>query len=103
MCARERTRTFDLLLRRQTLYPLSYAGLRTGPGVDAEHDTTSRRSLAEQCGEVSGGLGRGAGVVAPDDRLDQHVVGVVPVAVGDEVEPDVLADGVQQVLVEGDQ
>jgi len=24
--ARERNRTFDLLLRRQTLYPLSYAG-----------------------------------------------------------------------------
>lgn len=26
VCARDRIRTYDLLLRRQTLYPLSYAG-----------------------------------------------------------------------------
>ncbi len=29
-CALDRIRTYDLLLRRQTLYPLSYEGAATG-------------------------------------------------------------------------
>jgi hypothetical protein len=38
LCALDRIRTYDLLLRRQTLYPLSYEG---NPGVPAVAGGTS--------------------------------------------------------------
>jgi hypothetical protein len=71
--------------------------------ADARHDITRSSVLSEQPGQVRAGLVDGPAGVPADDRVHQAVVVVAVLEHLREVEPDVVGDRVDQVLVERQQ